>query len=1380
MNDKDQPLRNAPSADSLPLGESYGGILFDTMAQGVVFRDAGARIIAANPAAERIFGRGIKELLGKTSAEVHQDALDERNVPIPADGFPAETALRTGGPVRDFVMGIRNPGSPERRWISVSAVPVTGPGESSPARVYIIFDDITDRRRMEQELSGARERLEQEVHQRTHELVATNEALSAEIAVRERAERALRESEARFRRLAENAEDLIYLYRLHPERTFEYVSPSATAMTGYTPDEHYADPDLGLKLVHPDDRHLLTEMMQEGARMHKPLILRWVRKDGATLWTEQRNIPILDETGRVTAIQGIARDITERIRMEEKLRANERFLQTIIESEPDCVKLLARDGTLLMMNRAGLAMIDAESLDQVAGQSVYNMILPEYRPAFVGLTESVFTGASGSLAFEAVGLKGRHIWLETHAVPLRDEQNEIMAALGLTREITDQRRMEERLHENEASLREAQRIASLGSWDLDPRTGRLLWSPETCRILALPPETSPSYDAFLRAVHPQDRDAVKRALDTALRLRQPYDLEHRIVRPDGTERIVHARGQVVLDPAREPVRMFGTLQDITDRRRAEELLPRIARQTSEKTGEEYFRSVVQFIAGEVGADIAFIGELQGVTRQVRTVTVFHQDRLADNFEYNLQDTPCDNVVGKGACFYPDGVQKLFPKDTMLVDMGMQSYAGIPLSTSGGKPLGLLATLGNRPMLAADRDRIITLLQIFAGRVAAELERRLSEQALQESERRYRQLLESVTSYLYTVTVEKGRAVATSHGPACLAVTGYSSAEYAADPFLWYQMINDQDKPIVLAQASRLLSGGRPEPVEHRLRHKTGKTVWVRNSVVPRYDNQGALCAYDGVIEDITERKRTELFVKNILESVDECFIVIDRDFTVITANRAYCSFVGMPLRDIIGKKCYAVSHRISGPCYLHGEECAVRLAFESGSPHSIDHTHHDGSGNPLVVETKAFPLKDEAGQIFAAIEIINNITEKRRLEEQLRHAQKMEAVGLLAGGVAHDFNNILTAIVGYGNLLKMKTVETDPRRLFVDQLLASAARAANLTQSLLAFSRKQVINPQPMDLNETIRRIEELLRRVIGEDIDMRTDLCAHPVTIMADSSQMEQVLMNLATNARDAMPRGGKLTIATGETVLDEEFKRVHGFGIPGPYALITVADTGVGMDGATRDRIFEPFYTTKELGKGTGLGLAIVYGIMKQNGGYIDVESAPGTGAAFRLYFPLIATAAAHATGPEAGAYQEGHETVLVAEDDMALRQLTRTIMSEFGYTVIEAEDGEDAVRKFSENRDRIQLAILDVVMPKKNGAQVRDEILSIKPGIKILFVSGYGADVLSEKGLASGSFNCILKPVSPMDLLRAVRKILDEGRANGQSSAPVRNGSPSQQQG
>ena len=698
----------------------------------------------------------------------------------------------------------------------------------------------------------------------------------------------------------------------------------------------------------------------------------------------------------------------------------------------------------------------------------------------------------------------------------------------------------------------------------------------------------------------------------------------------------------------------------------------------------------------------------------------------------------------------DHARSIFAEHIAQVSAGLVTRAGRTsvLALDGSeKPVEILAQVmvmnGRRVLYGVFRD------------ISAQVRH---EEELSTSQQRYRELLESVTSYIYTVRLENGVPISTAHGPGCLSVTGYTPDEYSADDQLWYRMIHDEDKPTVLDQTARLLRGEQPRPLEHRLIHKNGSTRWIRNVQVPHYDDQGRLISYDGLITDITERKHAEDFARNILQTVDEGFIVIDREYNIVSVNKAYATAVGMTADKIIGKKCYEVSHHILTPCYTHGEECAVRRVFETGEPHSATHTHHDAAGNPTYVETKAFPLRDESGQVSAAIEILNNVTDKRRLEAQLRHSQKMETVGLLAGGIAHDFNNILTAIVGYGNLIKMKMPVNDQLQPYVEQVLASAARAANLTQGLLAFSRKQIINPRPIEINDAIGRVDKLLQRVIGEDVELKTILSDSGLTIMADSSQIEQILMNLATNARDAMPDGGVLTIRTTTVQIGEEFRRIHGFGKDGPYAVITVADTGVGMEEAVRDRIFEPFFTTKELGHGTGLGLSMVYGIMKQNNGYVLVDSTPDEGSTFTLFFPLISATMESPVVSRESSPQGGQETILIAEDDPMGRDIIRTVLSEFGYTVIEAVDGDEAVHKFRENQAAIRLVILDVIMPKKNGNEVRAEIARMRPDMKILFLSGYSADVVRKKGIIENDLTLIQKPISPTDLLAAVRKILD----------------------
>jgi signal transduction histidine kinase/CheY-like chemotaxis protein len=395
----------------------------------------------------------------------------------------------------------------------------------------------------------------------------------------------------------------------------------------------------------------------------------------------------------------------------------------------------------------------------------------------------------------------------------------------------------------------------------------------------------------------------------------------------------------------------------------------------------------------------------------------------------------------------------------------------------------------------------------------------------------------------------------------------------------------------------------------------------------------------------------------------------------------------------------------------------------------------------------------------AALGTAYDITERKKLEEQFRQSHKMEAVGLLAGGIAHDFNNILTAIIGYGNLVKMKLAANDPLLNYVDQILSSSERAANLTHSLLAFSRKQIINPHPVNINEIIHGVGKLLTRLIGEDIELKMDLEDRELIILADTGQVEQVLMNLATNARDAMSAGGgTLTIKTEHVELDQDFINNHGYGSLGRYALLTVADTGVGMNGLTQARIFEPFFTTKEMGKGTGLGLSMVYGIVKQHEGYITVYSEPGMGTTFEIYLPLVEPSKREIESMKPAEALRGTETVLVAEDDETVRTFAMTLLTESGYTVIGAPDGEQALAKFKENEDRVRLLIFDVIMPKMNGKDAFEEIRKSRPDVKVLFMSGYAADIFEKKNIPEQGLNLVLKPIAPTEFLKKVRETLD----------------------
>jgi CheY-like chemotaxis protein len=335
----------------------------------------------------------------------------------------------------------------------------------------------------------------------------------------------------------------------------------------------------------------------------------------------------------------------------------------------------------------------------------------------------------------------------------------------------------------------------------------------------------------------------------------------------------------------------------------------------------------------------------------------------------------------------------------------------------------------------------------------------------------------------------------------------------------------------------------------------------------------------------------------------------------------------------------------------------------------------------------------------------------------------------------------------------------NPLAANVDRMLEAAQRASQLTKDLLAFSRKQSIAARPLDLNDLVPKISKLIARLIGEDIELETVLAGGELPVLADSGRIEQVLMNLATNARDAMPGGGTLRIHTTRTLIDEVHAKAYGYGIPGEYALIAVSDSGAGMDARTRDQIFEPFFTTKEVGKGTGLGLATAYGIVKQHGGHITVYSEVGKGTVFRIYLPLIG-AAVERVPPAAAAPPppRGSETILVAEDDPSLRAFAKNLLEEYGYRVIEARDGEEAVRRFREHPDEIGILLLDIVMPKMNGRIAYEEIAKLRPGIKVLFASGYTADIISVKDIIDEGLNFIQKPMAPRELLGKLRQVLD----------------------
>jgi signal transduction histidine kinase len=392
-------------------------------------------------------------------------------------------------------------------------------------------------------------------------------------------------------------------------------------------------------------------------------------------------------------------------------------------------------------------------------------------------------------------------------------------------------------------------------------------------------------------------------------------------------------------------------------------------------------------------------------------------------------------------------------------------------------------------------------------------------------------------------------------------------------------------------------------------------------------------------------------------------------------------------------------------------------------------------------------------------ELEQRIAEQKRLEEQLRQAQKMEAVGRFSAGIAHDFNNLLTVIIGYGGMMRMQKTIDEGQRNKVDHILEAADRAKNLARSLLTFSRKQPLNLQQLELNDAVSGVETFLQRVIGEDVVLSLVTTPQRLPVMADKGHIEQVLMNLAVNARDAMPEGGRLSIETTVVAIDEEYIRLHGYGVSGRYALLSVSDSGVGMDALTCQQIFEPFFTTKDSGRGTGLGLSIVYGIVQQHNGHIHVYSEPGQGTTFRILLPLTADEAGADLAPVLHAPPSGgNETILIVDNEEAIREYLELFLATMGYTVYQACDGEEAIKIYRQRGEGIDLVLMDVIMPNKTGKEAAIEISSIKAGAKILFISGYTYDVISERHLLPEQAEMVMKPIAPSELAQKVREVLD----------------------
>ncbi len=817
-------------------------------------------------------------------------------------------------------------------------------------------------------------------------------------------------------------------------------------------------------------------------------------------------------------------------------------------------------------------------------------------------------------------------------------------------------------------------------------------------------------------------------------------------RKDGSEFPVEVSVSVV--ELRDACWSLALVRDITQRKRTEDALRNLATSFAHLSGRPFFEAVSHHLASALDVGFVFVGKLDSSQRAVTVLGGWAQGGPMGPLTYGLADTPCDNVMGKQACLYPSAVQTQFPKDSLLVQMGIESYCGSPVFDKQGQALGILVALHTRPL--SSPQVISQLFSTYLDRISAEMQRVEAEEELKRSEVRFRRLFDGAADAVF-VHDREGQIMDVNQ-VACEKL-GYTREE------LLRMSVSEVEvalRPEELAPVWDTIRSGKSFTVEGVHRRRDGSTYHAEIHIAALATGDRPL--FFAAARDITQRRRAEESQSRLATAVEqaaEAILITDTQGAILYANPAFERSSGFSRAEALGQNPRILkSGKHDAEFYRRMWEVLLRGEVWQG--HLINRRK---DGTTYEEETTISPVRDAAGAIINYVAVKHDVTREVRLESQLRQAQKMEAVGQLAGGVAHDFNNILAATMMNLGLLQGNPNLDQETRDGLNELAAGAKRAAELTRQLLMFSRRSVLNIQTVDLNELVADMLKLLGRLLGEPITLVLERSNNVGLVEADAGMLEQVVMNLTVNARDAMPKGGRITLSTAPAEFGPVSTEANPSRRQGSFVCLTVSDTGCGMDEATLRRAFEPFFTTKEPGKGTGLGLATVHGIVAQHKGWVEVDSQVGQGTCFRVYLPSSSRRMPLEVSPAQEVAPTGHEALLVVEDEANVRRALVQTLRRLGYRVWEAANGQEAMVVWREHLSEVALLFTDMVMPEgMSGLELAAKLREEKPDLKVIISTGYSAEVGERGRLAAMGVVYLPKPYRPPLLAKTVRECLD----------------------